>query len=329
MNSCGLSEDRAISASKELHFETSSRPDSVLTFLENNGFTKPYISKIITNRPRVLLSDPYKTFKPKVEFFNSIGLSGLDLTKILSKNINILLRSLENHIIPTYAFLKSILHTDQNVISTLNRSTWVLLEDPGKRIVPNIGVLRDQGVPESNISLLLNTQPRALLVTADRFKKIVEEIKGMDFDPLQTAFVSAVHTLTSMSKSSWEAKLNVFRKWGLSEDQIRTAFRKQPKALTLSEKKIMAIMDFFVNQMGYNPSFLAEHPHLITYSLEKRIIPRCRVLRILVSKGLIKKKFHLTSVLTIGEKSFLERYVIKNEKEVPELLKAFEGQLDI
>ncbi|OVA06462.1 Mitochodrial transcription termination factor-related [Macleaya cordata] len=328
MNSCGLSEDKALSASKEIHFKTSSKPDSVLTLLENNGFTKPYISKLITKRPSVLSSKPTKTLKPKLDFFISMGLSGLDLAKFFTSDPNILLRrSLDKQIIPIFSFLKSIVHTEENVIALLKRSSRVLKHHPGKSLVPNIGYLQDQGVPQSNISRLLITQPGSLLTNADRFKEIVEEIKGMGLDPLKTAFVIAIHGLTSMSKSTWEAKLDVFRRWGWSEDEIVTAFRKQPHCMMASEKKIMAIMDFLVNQMGFSPLIITKHPITPMYNLKKRIIPRCSVIRVLVSKGVVKKNFSISTVLTMTEKSFLKNYVIKYEQEVPELLKVYQGQL--
>ncbi|OVA06457.1 Mitochodrial transcription termination factor-related [Macleaya cordata] len=328
MKSCGMSEDKAISASKYIRFETSSRPDSVMTLLETNGLTKPYISKLIYVLPVLLLADPHKTLKPKLEFFNSIGLSGLDLVKVLSTSPNILLRSLKNKIIPTIAFLRSIVHTDKNVITVLKRSSRVLLEVTGERMVPNIELLRDQGVPESNITTLLITYTRALRINPVRFKEIVEEINGMGFDPLQHTFVVAIRVLTGISKSTREAKLDVYRRWGWSEDEIRKAFRKQPHCMMTSEKKIMAIMDFLVNQMGYSPSIMAQRPQVLVLSLEKTIIPRCSVIRILVSKGLMKKEFRITTVLTLVEESFLKKYVIKYEQEVPELLKAYQGQLD-
>ncbi|OVA10038.1 Mitochodrial transcription termination factor-related [Macleaya cordata] len=329
MNSCGLSEDKALSASKKVYFKTSSRPDSVLTLLENNCFTKLYISKLITRRPSVLSSDPYKTLKPKFDFFISMGLSGLDLAKFFTIDPDLLNRSLEKQIIPVFTFLKSVVHTDKNVIALLKRSARVLKLHLGKYLVPNIEYLRDQGLPDSNITTLLITQPRSFLMNASRFKVIIEEIKGMGLDPSKTAFVQAIQALTSMSKSTWEAKLNVYRRWGWSEDEIRTAFRKQPICMIISEKNIMAGMDFFVNQMGYNPSLMAKHPIVLMYSLEKRIIPRFSVIRILVSKGLVKKDFYITSVLVKAEKFFLEKYVIKYEEEVPELLKWREGSLHI
>ncbi|OVA06459.1 Mitochodrial transcription termination factor-related [Macleaya cordata] len=328
INSCGLSEDKAISASKELHFETPSRPDSVLILLENKGFTKPYISKLITKRPTFLLADPHKTLKPKLDFFIARGLTGLDLAEVLSKDPVLLNTSLENQIIPTFAFLKSILHTDRNVITVIKRCSWVLKHAPDRNMAPNIGFLRDQGVPESSISMLLMSSPNVLGTNADRFKVIIEEIKGMGFDPSKTAFVQAIQALTSMSKSTWEAKSRVYSRWGLSEDEIRTAFRKQPLCMMASEKKIMAGMDFFVNQMSYSPSYMAEHPLVLMYSLEKRIIPRCRVIRVLVSKGLVKKNLSITTVLKVAEKAFLKKYVIQYEQEVPELLKVYQGRLD-
>ncbi|RZC76228.1 hypothetical protein C5167_000539 [Papaver somniferum] len=93
-----------------------------------------------------------------------------------------------------------------------------------------------------------------------------------------------------------------------------------------SEKKIMAVMSFLVNEMGYDSSSAAECPLVIDCSLKWRIIPRCSVIKILVSKGLIKELIPLRALSTMVDEAFLEKFVFKYEQQVPGLMKIFKGQ---
>jgi hypothetical protein len=77
VNSCGVSPKSAILASKRMNFENTERPDSVLNFLKEKGFSHTQISKVVRAHPRFLLSDPEKTLLPKIEFFRSLGLRAL------------------------------------------------------------------------------------------------------------------------------------------------------------------------------------------------------------------------------------------------------------
>ncbi|XP_026444706.1 uncharacterized protein LOC113345059 [Papaver somniferum] len=188
----------------------------------------------------------------------------------------------------------------------------------------NLQVLRDEGVPQSNIVKFLISHPRSL--STGKFKDIIQEVKGMGFDPYKYAFTSAIHALSAMSKSTWETKLNAFRKWGWSEEQIQNAFVLHPQYMKHSEKKISAKMDYLVNQLGFSSLLIARCTVILNYSLEKRIIPRCSFYRNLVSKGLIEKnKIRISSLLCITKKSFLDKYVIKYQQEAPELLKGSVG----
>lgn len=153
----------------------------------------------------------------------------------------------------------------------------------------NIELLRNEGVPHSNVSKFLINQPSALTISSTKFEEVVQEVKGKGFDPYKIDFLTAIRGLTAMSKSTSEAKLNDYRKWGLSEEEIQDAFKKNPACMICSEKKIMSIMEFIVNQMGYHPSMLAKCPLIFNFSLEKRIVPRCVVIQLIVSRGLIKE----------------------------------------
>lgn len=328
INSCGFSLEKALSASKYVNFETPDKPDSVLALFQNHGFTKNQISILVRKLPPVIVCDPEKTLLPKLEFFKSKCVSSTDVGKILSSSPSVLKRSLENHVIPSFNFLKKLMGSEAATISAIKRSGRLLLLDLQIDVAPNIEFLRESGVPNENILVLLRYQPRAFMTSRDRFREIVKEVEEMGFNPLRTKFVIAIHAFRAMSKSTWEKKVEVYKKWGLSEDDILVAFGKHPWCMIASEHKISGVMDFFVNKMGLEYSFVVRSPALISLSLEKRIVPRCEVYKVLLSKGLIKDNdISLTKMLVSSENWFLNKVVYRHEEEAPKLLKLYKEKL--
>lgn len=98
--------------------------------------------------------------------------------------------------------------------------------------------------------------------------------------------------------------------------------------MILSQKKIMQTMDFLVNKMGWSAAMIPTYPIILCFSLEKRIIPRCCVVKVLMSKGLIDENLSLAYVVLPAEKQFLERFVTRYLSQVPQLLSVYEDQLD-
>ncbi|XP_057460952.1 uncharacterized protein LOC130751368 [Actinidia eriantha] len=275
INSCGLSPETAISASKALNFETPERPDLILDLLRTHGFTKTQIANLVRIRPRLLLANPDKTLLPKLQFFHSIDVSRTDLATTLSLSPTLLCRSLQNGIIPCYNFIKSVLQSDKKVVAAMKRSPWLFLEDHRKCLVPNIDALRGIGVPESSIVLLLTHFAEALMKNHEQFREIVNKVKEMGFDPGKSIFVQAVHALLGDSnKLIWDRSYETYRKWGWSDDDVLSAFRKHPNCMLLSEKKISRAMDVFVNKMGWHSKEIVRSPVVLFFNLEKRIIPR-------------------------------------------------------
>lgn len=58
INSCGLSPHNAMIASEKVHFDTSDRPDAVLSLLKEHRCDTNHISKIFRAYPKLLLVDP-------------------------------------------------------------------------------------------------------------------------------------------------------------------------------------------------------------------------------------------------------------------------------
>ena len=223
INTCGLSPKSALLASRRVvHFENPERPDSVLNFLKENGFTKTHISKIVRLCPHVLLCDIEKTLLPKIEFFRSKRASNSDLHSIVSSNPHLLGRSLNEYIIPSYDLLKSVLLVDEKVHRAFKHSAMV---NTANNMVPNVSLLRQLGVPHSVISSFLMNHPSVVFCNHTRFVGAVNEVKEMGFDPLKTTFVIAIHVFSIIRQPMLESKLEFYKKWGWSKEVALLAFK--------------------------------------------------------------------------------------------------------
>ncbi|KAM2968174.1 hypothetical protein FF1_028350 [Malus domestica] len=296
INSCGLSPEGAILASKWVKLRSSKRADAVLSFLRNHGFSETQISKLVRTYPQFLNSNPEKTLLPKLEFFTSLGVSEEDLATTL----------------------------------VFRHCTRIFLEGHSKNVEPNIGILRESGMPQSCISLMVAHFTLALMQNRKKFAQVVGEVKQMGFDMEKSMSVMAIKALSSAnSKSIWTRNCEVYKRWGWSEDDVLSAFKRHPVCMTRSEKKIMQVMEFVVNKMGLSSQMIVKAPVIMGYSLEKRIIPRFSVLKVLMLKGLMDENRNLGWVLCFTEKQFLERFVTRYRTEVPQLSSVYQGKAGI
>ncbi|KAI4317625.1 hypothetical protein L6164_025481 [Bauhinia variegata] len=234
----------------------------------------------------------------------------------------LLARSLESCIIPFYDSLKRFLISDKSITDTIKSYAHIVCDV--HRTSHNVQVLLDNGMPDLKVGLLLRRWPRAMSKQSGEFKKAVAYLKELGFNPSKSIFLIAL-VAKSSGKTTWQKKIDLFKKWGWSEEAIVSAFRRYPWCMLVSENKLMVVKDYFVTRLGWDPLVLARYPIVFSFSLEKTIIPRHSVLEVLQSRGLIKDA-HLVSPFTIGEKAFLKKYVDCFKEEAPQLLKLYIGK---
>ncbi|KAB2627396.1 hypothetical protein D8674_021014 [Pyrus ussuriensis x Pyrus communis] len=329
INSCGLSPEGAVSASKIFKLRSPENADSVLALLRNHGLSETQISKVFRSAPKILQLDPQKILLPKIEFFSSLGISREDLAKALARKPNLLVMSLRNRIRPTYDFLRSMLLSEKNVVTVIKRSSWIFVEGHRKQLVRNVGLLRELGMPQTCIAFLLTHCSSVLMLNPEKLGKLVGEVKEMGINVENTTFANALHTLCGNNKLVWNRSCEAYKKWGWSEDDVLSAFKRCPSCMIMSEQKLMQTMDFLVNKMGWSSGMIAKYPVVTNLSLERRLIPRCSVVKVLLLKGLINENFNLGSVVIPAEKQFLETFVNRYLGKVPQLLNVYQGKVDI
>ncbi|GMN46445.1 hypothetical protein TIFTF001_015629 [Ficus carica] len=329
INSLGFSQQSALKVSNRLNFDTCEKPEKVINLFKKYGFSQTQISRLLRGRPELLIADSERIISPKLEFFDAKGVSWPQFSKKLSQFPTVLGSSLAKQIRPSYAFLRNFIQSDEKAIKAVERYPNILVVDVEKCLVPNIDVLRGHGVPDCNIAKLVPSQPKAFTLSSDRFREVVEEVVEMGFNPERLNFVQAVLAFRCSSKSTRECKVNAFKRWGWSEEEVLKAFERHPWCMMLSEDKIFAGMDFFMNKMGLQPCLVAKYPVILSLSLKKRLIPRSSVFQALLSKGLVKKKFSLHQLFMVSDSKFLQKFVVPHEKEAPELLKLYKEKLDL
>ncbi|KAK1257157.1 hypothetical protein QJS04_geneDACA024667 [Acorus gramineus] len=324
-NTLGFSSDAALKASKRLNLKTTHNAESVLACFRNHGFTDAHIAKIINSWPQLLACNHAKVIEPKMDLLRRLGLSDSDLVKFICSNPVTLVRSLTNSVAPCLDSLKGIFGSDDNVVTALKCSPWVLNGDPDRKLRPNILTLQALGVP---MSWIIKSMRRSLsFASPDWFEEVTETVKGLGLDPKRPKYLNVVVVMSGMDRRTWEEKCRVFRSFGVSEEETLLVFKKQPLCLGNSAKKIGTMLGFYVNELGWKPSVVLGRPTVLTLSLDKRVIPRCSVLKLLTSKGLLVKDFDWIPALLLKECDFLERFVNKYLVEAPELMQVYQTNM--
>ncbi|KAL1226107.1 Transcription termination factor MTERF4 [Cardamine amara subsp. amara] len=362
VHSLGLTTKLAESISRKVSFEEKANPDSVLKLLRSHGFTDSQVSTIITTYPRLLIVDAKKSLGPRLQFLQSRGASSSELTEIVSTVPQILGRRGHKTISVFYDFVKDILHDKS---SKYENSCHSFPQGNLENKFRNVSVLRELGVPQKLLFSLLFYGDGPVF-GKEKFEESLKKVLELGFNPTTSKFVNALSILKGLSGKTIEEKINVFKRLGFTVEDVWAVFKKWPNSLAKSEKKIensietfvalgfsrdeFATMvkcypqcigysvesvktkiEFLVKKMNWPIKSLVVFPLVLGFGMEKRIVPRCNVIKALMSKGLLGDRGSelppMQSVLNKADQIFLKRYVTKHDDKelVAELMSIFTG----
>ncbi|KAK7292290.1 hypothetical protein RIF29_08068 [Crotalaria pallida] len=322
---CGFSLEHALKASKRVHFGNPRKPDSSLSFFKTYGFSDSQIHSIMRRAPELLLCDPTKRVLPKFQFLASKGASPSDILLMTSRSPGFLRSSLHNHIIPAFELVRRFSPSDERALASVMASPTSISDT---RVQQNVKLLLDEGVAHSNIYHLFRTRPTILC--SKGLGLALDEVKKLGFDPCKANFSVALLAKKAITKSQWDAKVDAFKRWGWSEDEILDAFKRLPQFMLRSPDKLNAVTSFWVGQLGWDRSTLFRAPVIFGYSLKKRLIPRASVVKELLSKGLMRKDASLVTPFGLSEEMFLDKFVRSfDTKDTTRLLKLYRKQLKL
>ncbi|CAM8897567.1 unnamed protein product [Rhodiola kirilowii] len=324
VNSCGLAKATAISAAQKIGIKNRDleRCGAIISFFREHGFSDAQLQKLVVKRPE-LLTVQLDNLRSKMQFLNESHLKGSNLIDLLVSNPVIFRCGVKNQLEPSLELLMKYLGSIENIEKALKRSSWLLTSSFSLNVQPNIDLLISEGVSLHAIQLMITNQPRSALQKTDTMAKAIEAVKVLGIEPSSPLFIRAVCVRVAMSEATWNRKFDIFRSLGWADEEIVSAFVRDPFCLACSEEKIRAVTDFIVNTMKLSQAVIIAYPKFLLYSIESRYKPRVFVFSMLKSKNLLKDDLKSMQVIRISEEKFVENYVTKYLDQVPDLMKTY------
>ncbi|KAF3772681.1 hypothetical protein EJ110_NYTH55616 [Nymphaea thermarum] len=330
-NSCGLSTEVVTVICKKLGSRgRAHNARKVIDFLRESGFTDTHIRKAISRNPYVLVAKLEKTVMPKVRAFLDWGLSGADIGRIVAARSGIFHINFERKVAPVVDKLRDLVPQDERAVKSIKRFFLGSFLGPGleKRIAINLATLRSHGVHERSLSVIVERWPELLGLNPSAFKKMAKKAYELWPNHRSIMFAHALYAVCSMSEPVWDAKLKMLKEFGWTEEDILTAFQKTPLFLTISASNLKRKLEFFVEELSYKSLEIAAVPLLLTFSLEKRVIPRLAVIKLLDSKEIFRRKKSFHTILHMKDEEFHKEFVLKHKDECPDVLKVYGNSIN-
>ncbi|CAH8352773.1 unnamed protein product [Eruca vesicaria subsp. sativa] len=166
------------------------------------------------------------------------------------------------------------------------------LKFSGKKVTQMFEILKKCGLLDEEVVVLLKKNPQFLRVSEENIVNSVETFLGL----------------------------------GFSKGEFALMIKRYPVCIGFSAETVKKKTEFLVEEMSWGLDAVVSHPQVFSYSMEKRMVPRCNVIKALISRGLIKSELpSVCSVLACTDKVFLRRYVSKHDDKelVAELMGIF------
>ncbi|KAF3613486.1 hypothetical protein P3S67_012411 [Capsicum chacoense] len=321
VDSLGFSKQEATTASSKVtSLKSLNNPNLVIDFFKQTGFDNTQIKTIVSRSPKLLIRNVSKTLKPKFQCLMDLGLSGSDLVNVIARDSVIVDRGLDTHLRPTIDCLRRILGSDDDVIKAIKRAPWLLSFGPHHTMETNLLLLRNFGFTDDKIRKFVLIHRNFLTQKTQRIKDLLHRVENDFRVPRDSSmFHHAFQVLSAQTKYKLDRKIEIFKSFGWSDDDVLEMFRKLPHCIGISEVRIQEKLNLFMKELGFVPAFLASHPAILAYSLEKRVIPRMQVLKSLDERKLERRMWSFYTVLVLAETKFMEYFVLPYKDQIPDL----------
>ncbi|CAI0376722.1 unnamed protein product [Linum tenue] len=291
-------ETKALSIAARIpRLKSSQKPQALFAFLRGLGFSLDCIQSTVSGAPQILFANVDKNLKPKIELFQKLGFESPRLVKFLSKNGAVFAASLEKKLRPRVHILLETFHQKDSY-----------------------------GIVGSQLSMLLKMQPRLFIRTDCQVRDIVSRTLGLGFSVESRMFIYGLSAVSAFSVATLDRKFAVFEGFGFSRSECIAMFRRGPTVLGRCDEKLSSGVDFFLNTVNLTKEMVVRSPALLMYSMEGRVIPRYRVLKTMESKFLFKKKPSFSTVMTLTNERFVEKFIFMYPEHSEELLIVYNGR---
>jgi mTERF domain-containing protein len=323
---CGLSPaqarkafERASRDARKPFFVAASNPDAVLALLSSAGLSRADIAAAVAADPLILRSCVNKIGPRLLALRDRVGLSAPQISRFLLVGSRAL-RS--GDVVPNLDFLISSFGSLEPVLAVMKGNTSILERDLDRVIKPNVAQLRQRGLSAREIAQMCFYCPWLIGFQPERVKDFLLRAEDLGVSSRSPMFKHMVPAMARTNKEKNAATLEFLKtSLGCSQSEAAFAVSKMPGILGISNDCLLPKIQFLINEVGLEPQDILHRPSLLTYSLEKRLVPRYCVMKILLAKGLTKSNF--ITLAQVGEKKFRSKFIDRHKDSVSGLAHAY------
>ncbi|CAH2047974.1 unnamed protein product [Thlaspi arvense] len=205
----------------------------------------------------------------------------------------------------------------------------VFYQRSDKTIEEKVDVYKRLGLAVGDVWEMFKKYPFTLKFSEKKITQTFETLKkcGLLKDEILSMFKKFPRFIGS-SEQRIESSLETFMSLGFSRDEFAMMLKRNPQYIGYSAESVKNKTEFLVKKMNWPIKALGSNPAVYNYSLEKRIVPRCNVIKALMSRGLLGNGSELPPlyvVLPITDEAFLVKYVRNHDDKqlVLELMSIF------
>ncbi|RLN12173.1 hypothetical protein C2845_PM09G08650 [Panicum miliaceum] len=318
VSTCHLSPAQALKASKVLsHLKSPSRPDAVLAFLSGLGLSDADIAAAVAYDPKLLCSEVERTLAPRLAELRDLGLSPSQIARLVLVDPA---RFRRPTVVSKLRYYVPLFGSFDNLLQAVRSNAYLLSSDLERVVKPNVAFLMECGLDACDIAKLSVPVPRLITTNPERVRAMVERAEAVGVPRGTGMFRHALLAVAFLSEEKIAAKVEFLKKtFRWSESEVAIAVSKLPLMLKHSKDRLRRMSEFLITQVGLEPEYIAHRPALLTYSLERRLMPRHFVVKFLKENGLLEQDRSYYTAVQVSENVFMEKFIHPYKEAAPSL----------
>ncbi|CAO1947575.1 unnamed protein product [Urochloa humidicola] len=315
---CHLTPAQALKASKDLsHLKSPSRPDAVLAFLSGLGLSDADIAAAVAYDPKLLCSEVERTLAPRLAELQDLGLSPSQIARLVLVDPA---RFRRPTVVSKLQYYVPLFGSFDNLLQAVRSNAYLLSSDLERVVKPNVAYLMECGLDACDIAKLSVPVPRLITTNPERVRAMVERAEAVGVPRGTGMFRHALLAVAFLSEEKIAAKVEFLKKtFQWSDAEVGVAVSKLPLMLKHSKDRLHRMSEFLITQVGLEPEYIAHRPALLTYSLERRLMPRYYVVKFLKENGLLEQDRSYYTAVQVSENVFMEKFICPYKEAAPSL----------
>ncbi|KAL3677375.1 hypothetical protein R1sor_027323 [Riccia sorocarpa] len=289
----------------------------VLELMEEYGVPRGKLGCVILCFPPLLLKDVSAELRPRMKELKKIGVAARDYGRMISKYPWILSQCVADNVQETFHCLESNKVLKSKIDGVITRCPQLLGFSSTTALAPMMNHLKKYGVKSKRLGRVIALAPQILTITPEEFEEVVTFLGSYGYDPedLSKLLMRAPEIFAASIHGTLQRKVDFLLELGIKRSKLFRIIKFFPEVLSMSvddalrprvkylqskgfsKNEISRMIFKFPPLLGYNADsvldpkleFLTQtmkrplkdvvsYPKYFSFSLEKKIKPRARVL---------------------------------------------------